>query len=43
MEFILPSLCIVEITELSDTGTIEKRLEQLVQLDEQWVIVGFHQ
>jgi hypothetical protein len=26
MEFILPSMCIVEIIELSNTGTIEERL-----------------
>jgi transposase InsO family protein len=34
MEFILPSLCIATITELSDTGAIEERLAQLVQLEE---------
>jgi hypothetical protein len=43
MEFILPSLCIAAITELSDTGAIEERLAQLVQLEEDWFVAGFHQ
>jgi hypothetical protein len=43
MEFILPSLCIATITELSDTGAIEERLAQLVQLEEDWFVTGFHQ
>jgi hypothetical protein len=32
MEFIVPSLCIVSITELSDMGEIEEILAQLVSL-----------
>jgi hypothetical protein len=43
MEFILPSLCIATITELSDTGMIEERLAQLVQLEEDRFIARFHQ
>jgi transposase InsO family protein len=43
MEFILPSLCIATITELSDTGTIEERLAQLVHLEEDRFVAGFHQ
>jgi hypothetical protein len=43
MEFILPSLCIATITDLSDSGTIEERLAQLVQLEEDWFVAGFHQ
>jgi hypothetical protein len=43
MEFILPSLHIATITELSDTGTIEERLAQLVQLEEDRFVTGFHQ
>jgi hypothetical protein len=30
MDFIVPSLCIAAITELSDIGSIEVRLAQLV-------------
>jgi hypothetical protein len=43
MEFILPSLHIDEITDLSDPGTINERLAQLVQLEEDQFVLGFHQ
>jgi hypothetical protein len=33
MEFILPRLHITTINELSDTGVIEERLEQLVHIE----------
>jgi hypothetical protein len=32
MEFIVPSLCIVALTELTDFGAVEKRLSELVEL-----------
>jgi hypothetical protein len=32
MEFIVSSLCIVALTELTDSGTVEKRLSELVEL-----------
>jgi hypothetical protein len=43
MEFILPSLHIATITELSNTGAIEERLAQLLQLEEDQFVTGFHQ
>jgi hypothetical protein len=43
MEFILPSLYIVEIIELSYVGAIYEWLEQLVHLEEDWFIGRFHQ
>jgi hypothetical protein len=43
MEFILPSMRIATIIKLSDTTVIEERLAQLVQLEEDRFIVGFHQ
>jgi len=43
MEFIVPSPRITTITELSDTGAIEERLVQLVQLEEDIFLFGFHQ
>jgi hypothetical protein len=43
MDFILSSLCIAKITELSNIGAIEERLETLVQLEEDRFIIGFHQ
>ena len=42
MEFILPSMCFETITDLSDSGTIEERLSQLVQLEEDHFITSFH-
>jgi hypothetical protein len=42
MEFIVPSLHIIAITELSDIGAIEERLAQLVQLEEDRFLAGFH-
>jgi hypothetical protein len=32
MEFIVPSLCIVALTELTYSGTVEKRLSELVEI-----------
>jgi hypothetical protein len=43
MEFILPSLCIVEIMELSDAHEMEDILAQLVHLEEDRFLAGFHQ
>jgi len=34
MEFILPSLRVAAITDLLDSGAIEERLSQFVQLEE---------
>jgi hypothetical protein len=43
MEFILPSLHIATITDLSDLGAVEERLSQLVQLEEDRFVTSFHQ
>jgi hypothetical protein len=43
MEFILPILCIVAITKLSNTGMIQKILALLFQLEEDRFMAGFHQ
>jgi hypothetical protein len=43
MEFILPSLRIESITKISDISAIEERLAQLIQLEEDKFLVGFHQ
>jgi hypothetical protein len=42
MEFIVPSLHIAAITEISDIGAIEERLAQLFQLEEDRFLIGFH-
>ena len=43
MEYILPSLRIAQITEMADTDTVEARLAQLLALEEDRFITGFHQ
>ena len=43
MEYILPNLRIDQITEMTDTDTVEERLAQLLALEEDKFIVGFHQ
>jgi hypothetical protein len=43
MEFIVPSMRITTITEISDTSEIEEILAQLVQLEEDMFLFGFHQ
>jgi hypothetical protein len=43
MEFIVPSLCIVAMTELTNSGAVEKRLSELMELEEDHFVTGFHQ
>ena len=43
MEYILPNLRIAQITGMTDTDTAEERLAQLLTLEEDRFIVGFHQ
>ena len=43
MKYILPSLRIAQITEMTDTDTVEERLAQLLSLEEDRFIAGFHQ
>jgi hypothetical protein len=43
MEFIVPSLCIVTLTEVTDFGGVDKILSELVELEEDCFIEIFHQ
>ena len=43
MEYIVSNLQIAAITEMKDTDVVEKRIVQLVQMEEECFIVGFHQ
>ena len=43
MEYIVPSLRIVVVTEMTDIGVVEERLVQLIQMEEEHFIFGFHQ
>jgi hypothetical protein len=43
MVYLVPSLRIVEFIDMDDTRTIHERLAQLVELEEDIFIAGFHQ
>jgi hypothetical protein len=43
MEYLVPSLRIVAFTDMDGTGTVQERLAQLVELEEDIFIGGFHQ
>lgn len=43
MEYIVPSLGIVALAAMTDCGTLEERLAQLDELEEEIILVGFHQ
>jgi hypothetical protein len=43
MEFIVPSLHVVVLTDIIDSSTVEKRLLEIVELDEDNFVAGFHQ
>jgi hypothetical protein len=43
MEYLVPSLRIVAFTDMDDIGIVRKRLAQLVELEEDKLITGFHQ
>ena len=43
MEYIIPSLKIVVLTDLAYEETVEERLLHLVELEEDRFVVGFHQ
>jgi hypothetical protein len=42
MEYVVPSLIIATFTSMDDTSTIQDRLAQLVELEEDRFIAGFH-
>ena len=43
MEYIVPSLNIVAITEMIDVSAVKEILLQLLQLEEERFAVGYHQ
>jgi hypothetical protein len=43
MEYLVPSLRIVSFTYMDDTGIVQEKLSQLVELEEDKFVVGFHQ
>lgn len=43
MDYIVPSLCIAVLIGMKDRGTMEERLTQLEENEEEWFLAGFHQ
>jgi transposase InsO family protein len=43
MEYLVPRLRIVAFIDMDDTGTVQERLADLVELEEDRFIAGFHQ
>jgi hypothetical protein len=43
MEYLVPSLRIASFIDMDDTGAVQERLVQLVELEEDRFIAGFHQ
>ena len=43
MEYIVPSLSVAGIIEMTDVDVVEERLLQLIHLEEERFIAGFHQ
>ena len=43
MEYIVPSLYLATVTGMDDVEALEERIVQLIQLEEDHFIVGFHQ
>jgi hypothetical protein len=42
MTYLVPSLRIVSFTYMDDTGIVQERLVQLLELEEDMFIAGFH-
>jgi hypothetical protein len=43
LEFLVPSLCIATITNMTERGAVHERLNQLMIMEEDRILVGFHQ
>lgn len=43
MEFLVPSLCIALMTKMTKKGALEKRLKELMELEQDRIIAGYHQ
>jgi hypothetical protein len=43
LEFLVPSLCVAAITQMTKHGAIWERLNHLLAMEEDRILVGFHQ
>jgi hypothetical protein len=42
LEFMVPTLHVAGITNMKERGTIQERLNQLMEMEEDKIMVGFH-
>jgi hypothetical protein len=43
LEFLIPSLRIAAITQMTERGAVQERLNQLLSMEEDRILAGFHQ
>jgi hypothetical protein len=43
LEFLVPRLCVASITQMIERGAVQERLNQLLTMEEDQILVGFHQ
>ena len=43
LDYLIPSLCIVTITYMTKNGVVQEILSQLMDLEEDRIMAGFHQ
>ena len=43
LEFLVASLCVATITNMTERGTVQERLSQLMIMEEDRILPGFHQ
>jgi hypothetical protein len=43
LEFLVPSLCVVTITNMKEQGALQERISQLMVMEEDGILAGFHQ
>jgi hypothetical protein len=43
LDYLVPSLCIAAITNMTKEGVVQERLDQLMELEEDKILAGFHQ
>jgi hypothetical protein len=43
LEFLVPSLRVAAITQITERGAIQERLNQLLSMEENQILAGFHQ
>jgi hypothetical protein len=43
LEFLIPSLCVETITQMTEQGTVQERWNNLLLMEDDRILAGFHQ